>query len=93
MRERPGVVVGRAATVIAAHPEPDYFTDLHRAFVGQAGRVHAVIASPPRGNPLVKVGFEDGKRIVFYRLSELAIDRDAPLSAPVKHGKRGSHLA
>jgi hypothetical protein len=73
-------------------PEPSYFTDVHRRWIGSTGRVHAVIPGQPRENPLVKVGFEDGTQIVFYRLADLDVDRGALDDAHKKHGKRGSHL-
>jgi hypothetical protein len=72
--------------------EPSYFTEVHRRWIGSTGRVHAVVPGQPRENPLVKVGFEDGAHIVFYRLAELDVDVGAPDDAHKKHGKRGSHL-
>ena len=92
MDDRPGVLVGRFVTVRATQPEPGYFTDVHRRWVGASGRVHAVVPGQQRENPLVKVGFDEGTQIVFYRLIDLDVDRDAPLKQPKKHGERGSHL-
>jgi hypothetical protein len=91
---RPKVLVGRSVSVRATHPEPSYFTDVHRRWIGSTGRVHAVVPGQPRENPLIKVGFEDGTQIVFYRLADLDIDADAGPrdDAHKKHGKRGSHL-
>lgn len=89
---RPTVLVGRSVSVRKTDPEPAYFTDVHRRWVGSTGRVHAVVPGQARENPLVKVGFEDGSQIVFYRLADLDVDRDAPHDAQKKHGKRGSHL-
>ena len=86
------MLVGRTATVKVVHPEPSYFTAAHRRWVGQSGRVHAIVAAEPRSNPLVKVGFGEPQTIVFYRLTELDVDPDAELSNPPKHGERGSHL-
>ncbi len=86
------MLVGRSVAVRDTQPEPAYFTDRHRRFVGKSGRVHAIVASAPRGNPLVKVGFDEGTQIVFFRLSDLAIGADAPPERPRKHGERGSHL-
>jgi hypothetical protein len=90
--EKPGVLVGRTVTVKVVDVQPDYFTDVHRAGIGEAGRVHAVVPTGDRDNPLVKVGFDDGTRIVFYRLSELDVDPEAQLEEPRKHGVRASHL-
>lgn len=90
--DKPFVLIGRIVTVKAMDVQPDYFTDVHRAAVGQRGRVHAVVRTSDRDNPLVKVGFDDGERIVFYRLTELDVDPDAPLAEPRKHGVRASHL-
>src|SRR4029077_20577959 len=92
VNERPGVLVGRSVAVRPAAPEPGYFTDVHRRWVGCTGRVHAVVPGEPRENPLVKVGFDDGSQIVFYRLADLDVDSDAPPDVPKKHGARGSHL-
>ena len=64
MEDRPGVLVGRSVTVRATQPEPAYYTDVHRRWIGSSGRVHAVVPGQPRENPLVKVGFEDGTQIV-----------------------------
>jgi hypothetical protein len=89
---RPKVLVGRSVSVRETHPEPSYFTDVHRRWIGSTGRVHAVVPGQPRENPLVKVGFENGTQIVFYRLADLDVDAGAPDDALKKHGKRGSHL-
>ncbi|HEY7980232.1 MAG TPA: hypothetical protein VID19_02015 [Candidatus Eremiobacteraceae bacterium] len=94
MDDRPKVLVGRSVSVRATHPEPSYFTDVHRRWIGNTGRVHAVIPGQPRENPLVKVAFEEGTQIVFYRLADLDVDGDAGAHdvAHTKHGTRGSHL-
>ncbi|MBC5825486.1 MAG: hypothetical protein GIW99_08280 [Candidatus Eremiobacteraeota bacterium] len=92
MERRPGVLVGRTATVARSDQEPPYYTALHRTFVGRTGCVHAVVPSGTRDNPLIKMGFDGGTRIIFYHLSELKIDSEAPLVSPPKHGRRGSHL-
>jgi hypothetical protein len=92
MQQGSRVLVGRSVTVIARDPEPSYYTDVHRAWAGKTGRVHAVVDSGERDNPLVKIGFEGGTQIVFYRLRELTVDADADLVNPPKHGVRGSHL-
>ena len=89
---RPKVIVGRSVAVRKTQPEPAYFTDVHRRWVGSTGRVHAVVPGQPRENPLVKVGFEDGSQIVFYRLADLDVDLNEPHDAHKKHGERGSHL-
>jgi len=89
--KKSGVLVGRAATVRSVEREPAYFTAAHRRFVGQTGRIHAIVASG-RADPLVKVGFGEPQRIVFFRLSDLDVDRERGLPQPVKHGARGSHL-
>ena len=89
---KPGVLVGRTVTVKPVDAQPDYFTEVHRAAIGQRGRVHAIVPTADRDNPLVKVGFDEGTRIVFYRLSELDVDADTPLPEPRKHGVRASHL-
>jgi hypothetical protein len=86
------VLVGKAVSVRHTHPQPDYFTDVHRLWIGKSGRVHAVVASAPRDNPLVKVGFDEGTQIVFFRLSELDVHAESISEPPRKHGKRGSHL-
>lgn len=88
--ERPKVLVGRSVTVHSRDVEPAYFTDVHRAWIGKVGRVHAVVPGDG-GDPLVKVGFEEGTQIVFYRLADLRVDPD-DLETPKKHGVRGSHL-
>ena len=88
---RSGVLVGRNVTIRTGGPQPEYFTDIHRRYIGKKGCVHAVVASMPRENPLVKVGFENGSEIVFFRRSELDIEDEAT-PEPRKHGKRGSHL-
>ena len=93
MNDRPGVLVGKSVTVRAGGPEPDYFTAVHRQYAGRTGRVHAVVPAEPRENPLVKVGFDDGTKIAFFRLTDLIVDREAESAIPVRHGKRGSHLA
>jgi hypothetical protein len=90
--ERSGVLVGKPVSVRHAHQQPDYFTDVHRQWIGKTGRVHAVVAAVPRGNPLVKVGFDEGTQIVFFRLSELEVQTEGTPEPPRKHGKRGSHL-
>ncbi len=92
MADRPGVLVGRSVTVRAGGPEPAYFTAVHRRLAGCTGRVHAVVPAEPRENPLVKVGFDEGTSIAFFRLDDLIVDRDAEAPDHVKHGKRGSHL-
>ena len=92
MNDRPGVLVGKSVTVRTDSPEPAYFTAVHRRFAGRTGRVHAVVPAVPRENPLVKVGFDDGTAIAFFRLRDLDIDHEARPSDPKKHGKRGSHL-
>ena len=89
--QKPKVLVGRSV-MVRAGPQPDYFTDAHRARIGHTGRVHAVVAGQDRDNPLVKVGFESGTRIVFFRLAELDVDSDALLENPKRHGRRASHL-
>jgi hypothetical protein len=86
------VIVGRCVTVRHCDPEPSYFTEVHRSWCGKTGRVHAVVATGERDNPLVKVGFDDGVHIVFYRLKELTLDVETTLVNPAKHGVRGSHL-
>jgi hypothetical protein len=90
--DRPKVLVGRSVSVREAVPEPSYFTDVHRRWIGSTGRVHAVVPGQPRENPLVKVGFEDGSEIVFFRLEDLDVDTGAPEDLRKKHGIRGSHL-
>jgi hypothetical protein len=90
--DKPRALVGRTVTVKAVDVQPDYFTDVHRAAIGQRGRVHAIVPTSDRDDPLVKVGFDDGTRIVFYRLTDLDVDPDAPLPEPRKHGVRASHL-
>jgi hypothetical protein len=90
--DKPFVLVGRTVTVRSVDVQPDYFTDVHRAAIGRTGRVHAIVPTSDRANPLVKVGFDEGTRIVFYRLSELYVDADAPFEEPRKHGERASHL-
>jgi hypothetical protein len=92
VNERPSVLVGRSVAVRSGVPEPGYFTDVHRQWVGRTGRVHAVVPGQPRENPLVKVGFDDGAQIVFFRLADLDVDREAQPDVPKKHGARGSHL-
>jgi len=92
MMERPGVLVGRTVIVKAAVVEPEYFTDVHRAAIGQRGRVHAIVPTADRDDPLVKVGFDDGTRIIFYRRADLEMEADEPLAEPRKHGVRESHL-
>jgi hypothetical protein len=90
--DRTGVLVGKPVSVRHKHQQPDYFTDVHRKWIGKTGRVHAVVASVPRDNPLVKVGFDEGTQIVFFRLSELDVHAEGRSEPPRKHGKRGSHL-
>lgn len=90
--DKPTVLVGRSVTVRSVEPRPAYYTDVHRAWIGRSGRVHAIVPTADRANPLVKVGFVDGTQIVFYRLTELDVDSVAPLEQPKKHGARGSHL-
>jgi hypothetical protein len=90
--DKPLVLVGRTVTVKPVEVQPEYFTDVHRAAIGRSGRVHAIVPTGDRANPLVKVGFDEGTRIVFYRLSELVVDPDAALEEPRKHGERASHL-
>ncbi len=85
------VLVGRPVSVRQRDIEPEYFTDVHRAWVGHTGRVHAVVPGD-KDDPLVKVGFADGTQIVFYRLSDLDVDRHGELDTSKKHGARGSHL-
>ena len=89
--QKPKALVGRTVTVRQG-TQPDYFTDAHRQWIGRSGRVHAVVAGDDRVNPLVKVGFEEGTRVVFFRLSELDVDPDSPLENPRRHGQRASHL-
>jgi hypothetical protein len=89
---RPGVLVGKSAAVRTADRQPAYFTNIHRQCIGKTGRIHAVVPSVPRDNPLVKVGFDDGKHIVFFRLADLEVTPQTPSDPPRKHGKRGSHL-
>ena len=84
-------IVGKLATVKSHVKAPSYFTPVHERWIGKTGRVHAVVAGAPRDNPLVKLGFEDGTQIVFFRLADLEL-HDAPAQHPVRHGKRGSHL-
>jgi hypothetical protein len=89
---RPTVLVGKSAAVRTTDRQPGYFTDAHRRWIGKTGRVHAVVPSIPKDNPLVKVGFDEGRHIVFFRLADLEIgpgDADEPQH---RHGKRGSHL-
>jgi hypothetical protein len=92
MQPRPLVLVGRSVTVKTIDAQPEYFTDVHRTWIGRRGRVHAIVPTGDRDNPLVKVGFDEGTQIVFYRLSELDVDPDAALEQPRKHGERASHL-
>ena len=89
---RTGVLVGRAVTIRASESQPSYFTEVHRSWIGKTGRVHAIVPALPRDNPLVKVGFDEGTEIVFYRLSELEIHEDGAPQSPSRHGQRGSHL-
>ena len=89
---RPGVLVGKPVSVRPTHQPPDYFTDVHRRWIGKTGRVHAVVASVPRDNPLVKVGFDEGTQIVFFRLRDLDVHTKSTAETSRKHGKRGSHL-
>ena len=85
-------LVGLAATVVDRHPRPAYFTEVHRRFVGRTGRVHAIVPSVPKEDPLVKLGFDEGTHIVFFRLTDLDVHESAPHKHPPKHGARGSHL-
>jgi len=89
---RSGVLVGRSVAVRDSQPEPAYFTERHRRFIGRTGRVHAIVPSAPRENPLVKVGFAEGTQIVFFRLNDLDVHEASTPEGPRKHGKRGSHL-
>jgi hypothetical protein len=84
-------LVGMAATVVDTRPQPAYFTDRHRSWIGKTGRVHAIVPSVPKDDPLVKVGFDEGTHIVFFRLRDLDV-HDVPAEHPRKHGRRGSHL-
>src|SRR5579872_136183 len=86
-----GVLVGRNVTIRRSTPEPPYYTDVHRRRVGETGRVHAIVAGASKKDPLVKVGFEDGTTIVFFRLSEIDVRDDGEVERR-QHGKRGSHL-
>jgi hypothetical protein len=85
-----GVLVGRSVTIRRPETEPRHFTELHRSRIGHTGRVHAVVAGGSRTDPLVKVGFEEGTSIVFFRLSDLEV-HDVALERR-RHGHRGSHL-
>lgn len=89
---RRGILVGKSVMVRDTHPQPAYFTAVHRVWIGKVGRVHAVVPSAPRDNPLVKVGFDEGRQIVFFRLTDLNVRADVEQETPKKHGKRGSHL-
>ena len=73
-------------------PQPRYFTNVHRLWIGKTGRVHAIVPSVPKDDPLVKVGFDEGKRIVFFRLADLEVHDAVPAQNPPSHGRRGSHL-
>jgi|GEM_PF-1649720 len=88
----PSVLVGRNATVRPGGLNPPHFTDAHRRWIGHTGRIHAIVAGDVRGNPLVKLGFGEPPQIVFFRLSDLDVDRSGQLENPPKHGERGSHL-
>lgn len=90
--DKPGVLVGRTVTVRPREPEPDYFTDVHRRWRGCSGRVHAIVATQDRNDPLVKVGFGEPKQIVFYWLADLEVRADEAPRNPAKHGRRASHL-
>jgi hypothetical protein len=92
MQNRPTVLVGKTVAVRAGGAEPAYYTDVHRRHVGDVGVVHAIVPAQPRDNPLVKVKFGPDDQIVFFRLSELEVDRDEPGEAPTRHGRRASHL-
>ena len=92
MTDRPGVLVGKTVVVRSPDKVPAYFGDLHRVYVGSTGVVHAIVATEPRDNPLVKVKFPPGDRIVFFRLSELDVQVDAPSAPGERHGTRASHL-
>ncbi|MBV8164531.1 MAG: hypothetical protein JOZ91_09700 [Candidatus Eremiobacteraeota bacterium] len=85
-------LVGKAATVRDPQPQPRYFTDVHRESIGKTGRVHAIVPSVPKDDPLVKVGFDEGTHIVFFRLADLDVHDAVPAQHPPKHGRRGSHL-
>jgi len=86
------VLVGRNATVRPDGVRPPHFTDAHRKWIGQTGRIHAIVATDVRSNPLVKVGFGDPPQIVFFRLADLEVQHDGAPMNPRKHGERGSHL-
>jgi hypothetical protein len=88
----PGRLVGLAATVRPVHPQPSYFTALHRSVVGKTGRVHAIVPTAHKSDPLVKVGFDEGTQIVFFHLADLEIHDDRAPEHPQRHGRRGSHL-
>jgi hypothetical protein len=85
-------LVGMAATVLDKRPQPAYFTNVHRDRIGQTGRVHAIVPPVPKDDPLVKVGFDEGTHIVFFRLGDLDVHDAMRPEHPRKHGQRGSHL-
>jgi hypothetical protein len=73
-----GKIVGRWATVRAPSEERAHFGERHRRWIGERGRVHAVVGDRRGGEPLIKLRFADDS-IVFYRLSDLDIDEsEAP---------------
>src|SRR5579864_3430599 len=84
-------LVGATVAVKAQADTPAYFTPVHQQWIGKTGRVHAIVPGSTRDNPLVKVGFEGGTRIVFFRLHDLDVQPEE-LENPRHHGKRGSHL-
>jgi hypothetical protein len=73
LQDRPKVLVGKTVVVRLSHPEPSYYTDVHRRWIGQAGVVHAIVPAQPRENPLVKVKFGPDDQVVFFRRSDLDI--------------------
>ena len=85
-------LVGKAVTIRERRPQPQYFTDVHRSWIGKTGRVHAIVPSVPKDDPLVKVGFDEGTHIVFFRLADLDVHDALPPQHPRTHGRRGSHL-
>ena len=56
------------------HPKPDNpnYTTIHYTYAGKTGRIHEVVTID--GRELAKVGFDD-KKIVFYLLEDLELDR------------------
>jgi len=77
-REQSDILVGKTVTVRSGGVEPSYYTDVHRQWVGHSGTVHAVVASHPRENPLVKVKLGPDQHVVFFRLADLEIHPDEP---------------